>query len=53
MRYSQSLANMIADCLIVDVKKRANLDTLLQINRLHLGKEGKPTRPNTSDRKML
>jgi NIMA (never in mitosis gene a)-related kinase len=53
MRYSQSLANMIADCLVVDVKKRSNLDTLLQISSMHQGKQSRPGRPNTADRKML
>jgi hypothetical protein len=53
MKYSASLANFIADCLIVDVKKRANLETLIQIASMHQGRDPRLLRNNSSDKKML
>lgn len=45
---------MIGDCLVVDVKRRANLDSLLQLCTSTESKEGKPMRLNASDsRRML
>lgn len=44
---------MIGDCLVVDVKRRINLDALLQVCSTHQPKD-KPARLNTSDsRRML
>lgn len=53
MKYTPSLANLIADCLVVDVKKRANLDTLMQIAAMHKPKSQKSLQNCSSDKALL
>lgn len=53
MKYSASLANFIADCLIVDVRKRANLETLIQVAGMHQPRDVRLVRNNSIDKKML
>lgn len=52
-KYSASLANFIADCLVVDVRKRANLETLIQVASMHQGRDLRLLRNNSSDKKLL
>lgn len=53
MKYTPSLANLIADCLVVDVRKRANLDTLMQIASMHKPKSLKNIQNCSSDKALL
>ena len=53
-RYSAALANFINACIVVDVKKRATLNTLLEITAMRQPQEERHLlRRNSSDKQLL